>query len=323
MVTMILLQLYYCIRFPFDSRARSASKAKNYNKNRHTILILVFLMYLGMSSLNQYYRVPKSAYEVMELGSFDFDKTKLKQNYRKLSLQFHPDKYKGRGVSYIEIRDSYEILIEDSTRYIYDRFGKNGLACMTCITVSEYFWHGMQANSTWYFMAISTWVIFKIIGLGMRGGEVRWLGLFLTAVVEISLIIHSPSGHIAQIVNAFLPQKTVSDQIDILHYFYYSIVFFSHYFAQMYYPIKAEIGTEQLSIRILNEALRIHEEVALLAKENITFCKKDPVLCNRLEKELGEIAVENELFDDTEQVKAYSAALDRLLHKRNSRNNKT
>jgi len=53
----------------------------------------------------------------------------IKKAYRKLSLQFHPDKNKDPGASekFSEISRSYEILSDEEKRSTYDRYGEEGL----------------------------------------------------------------------------------------------------------------------------------------------------------------------------------------------------
>jgi len=53
----------------------------------------------------------------------------IKKAYRKLSLQYHPDKNKEEGASakFAEISRAYEILSDEEKRDTYDRYGEEGL----------------------------------------------------------------------------------------------------------------------------------------------------------------------------------------------------
>ena len=64
-------------------------------------------------------------YEVLgvERGATDTD---LKGAYRKLAMQFHPDRNSGdkdAEVRFKEVGEAYEILKDDQRRAAYDRFG--------------------------------------------------------------------------------------------------------------------------------------------------------------------------------------------------------
>jgi DnaJ-class molecular chaperone len=61
-------------------------------------------------------------YDIFEIDK-DSDKEAIKKQYKKLILKYHPDKNKGCKLSeqkFIEIKNIYEIFIDDKKRYIYD-----------------------------------------------------------------------------------------------------------------------------------------------------------------------------------------------------------
>jgi len=71
-------------------------------------------------------------YEVLGLSKSASSK-QIKSAYRKLALQYHPDKVseedkeKAEGI-FIRISEAYAVLSDDEKRKIYDQYGKNGLA---------------------------------------------------------------------------------------------------------------------------------------------------------------------------------------------------
>ena len=60
-------------------------------------------------------------YEILGIDE-NVNKVCIKQSFKKLSLKYHPDKNKDQGSNekFIQIRDAYEILIDDNRRKIYD-----------------------------------------------------------------------------------------------------------------------------------------------------------------------------------------------------------
>lgn len=68
-------------------------------------------------------------YELLEI-SRNADKQSIKKAYRKLALQFHPDRNQGNSEAEAKfklINEAYEILSDDQKRAIYDRYGREGL----------------------------------------------------------------------------------------------------------------------------------------------------------------------------------------------------
>ena len=68
-------------------------------------------------------------YEVLGVGR-DADKEALKKAYRKLALQYHPDRNQGNPEAeekFKEATEAYEVLSDPRKREAYDRFGHQGV----------------------------------------------------------------------------------------------------------------------------------------------------------------------------------------------------
>ena len=68
-------------------------------------------------------------YEILQI-SRDASGAEIKKAYRKLAIQYHPDKNPGdkeAEETFKYINEAYEILSNDEKRQIYDRYGKEGL----------------------------------------------------------------------------------------------------------------------------------------------------------------------------------------------------
>ena len=67
-------------------------------------------------------------YEVLGV-SREASEEELKRAFRKLALEYHPDRNKDEGASekFKEINEAYQVLVDPSKRQSYDRFGHSGL----------------------------------------------------------------------------------------------------------------------------------------------------------------------------------------------------
>src|SRR3972149_8819597 len=67
-------------------------------------------------------------YEILGVGK-NAAKDEIKKAYRKLALQYHPDKNKSPGAEekFKEISEAYGVLSDDTKRAQYDRFGHAGI----------------------------------------------------------------------------------------------------------------------------------------------------------------------------------------------------
>jgi len=73
--------------------------------------------------------VPRDFYEVLGVQR-DVDASEIKKAYRKMAMQYHPDRNPDNPeaeVKFKEVSEAYEVLINPEKRQIYDRFGHDGL----------------------------------------------------------------------------------------------------------------------------------------------------------------------------------------------------
>ncbi|KAG4135821.1 hypothetical protein ERO13_D08G240700v2 [Gossypium hirsutum] len=68
---------------------------------------------------------PKDYYKILEV-EYDATDEKIRLNYRKLALKWHPDKHKGDSsvtAKFQEINEAYNVLIDPDKRFEYDITG--------------------------------------------------------------------------------------------------------------------------------------------------------------------------------------------------------
>lgn len=52
----------------------------------------------------------------------------IRAEYKRLALQYHPDKNKGHTEQYQKIKEAYDVLGDPERRAVYDRWRQSGLA---------------------------------------------------------------------------------------------------------------------------------------------------------------------------------------------------
>lgn len=70
-----------------------------------------------------------SYYEILEISQ-NADGSEIKKAYRKLALQYHPDRNQGDKEAeekFKLINEAYQVLSDEQKRSVYDRYGKSGL----------------------------------------------------------------------------------------------------------------------------------------------------------------------------------------------------
>ena len=70
----------------------------------------------------------KDYYEILGIDH-SASKEEIKKAYRKLALQYHPDKNKDKGAEekFKEISEAYAVLYDDEKRKMYDQYGHAGI----------------------------------------------------------------------------------------------------------------------------------------------------------------------------------------------------
>lgn len=89
----------------------------------YLVVMLVYLLILVQDVF------AKDYYEILGVPR-DATQHQIKKAYRRLSLQYHPDKHRGdpeKKKKFEEISNAYEVLSDEDKRRIYDQYGEDGL----------------------------------------------------------------------------------------------------------------------------------------------------------------------------------------------------
>lgn len=90
------------------------------------VLLLKLAFVVLLSICTSQVECGKDYYDILGV-SRDSSGSHIKKAYRKLSLQFHPDKQPDMKDRYLEIQTAYEVLGDADKRKVYDQYGEEGL----------------------------------------------------------------------------------------------------------------------------------------------------------------------------------------------------
>lgn len=208
------------------------------------------------------------AYATFDLNPATFSQRALKSAFRKLSLQFHPDKRhmsqdtkdlteEEAGDIFLLIRKRYEMLNDPMKRRVLSVLGEEAVdACspvdptqanqkqyrgVGCRTTREYFWNGVL-NKLAFYVGIGTMfgVIQLVSGRGsdhssasaVSGSTLRWICLLMLFAFEWTCITHGMSERPSSsgwMRVAVTSTRTLEEWIEISHSLFLAIsMYISH-----------------------------------------------------------------------------------------------
>ena len=127
--TKFLLQIYYTMA----SQPSDPNLLQKHSRVAYIIIISSYLLYLVIQAEM---KLDRNFYHLLLSNPNDYGQ--LKQMYRKLSLNYHPDKNPGYETLFIQIQGAYEVLKDPLKQRVYDLFGASMLVCENCRTFSDY-----------------------------------------------------------------------------------------------------------------------------------------------------------------------------------------
>ncbi|RKP27956.1 DnaJ domain-containing protein, partial [Syncephalis pseudoplumigaleata] len=221
LVTGFLQRLYYSIAYPVDSRSRPTKGDAKYHRHYRYIYTAVVLGYLAYTIAETRHQLPASHYAELNLTPSAFSSRDLKLNFKRLSLQAHPDKNDGRDTQFIRLRNAYETLNDPVRRFAYDRFGLEQAQCQACRTRHDYQASALPGILGYYIGTGVVMGLFALFGKGSFGSYWRWLFLCAMLVIDASLSVWSDSW-LGALLSFIMPGLTPREQITVLHRVYIS-----------------------------------------------------------------------------------------------------
>ncbi|KAH4116455.1 hypothetical protein HBH98_197450 [Parastagonospora nodorum] len=161
-------------------------------KHRKYILIAVYFAYFAFTIYEVDFNLQRSANAYHQLGvPIDVDDSGLNTRFRKLAVQFHPDKLRKATPEQREMASHHfvrltamrDIILDPVKRFAYDRFGPD-VQCNKCLTISDYVESQLFSTGTTYGAIILFLVGANALGYFSDGAYWRYLGLLAVGTLE-------------------------------------------------------------------------------------------------------------------------------------------
>ncbi|KAF9195971.1 hypothetical protein BGZ50_002773 [Haplosporangium sp. Z 11] len=189
-------------------------------------------------------------YDTLGLGFNSFTQKQLKTNFRKASLQYHPDKVGQAGADmFVRIRTAYEVLVDPVMRPAYDHFGPSTLKCTECTTAKDYMNYGLNEMSSPYMISFAVLALMDLTGKCRYGRYWKFLLLIIMGGLELSMVL-SRGPNTA--LNWLMPNRATFEQIAILRHICLSMVIAVDQIGPLFLPdVVVQKGTVQGSLKLL------------------------------------------------------------------------
>ncbi|KAG9327361.1 hypothetical protein KVV02_005937 [Mortierella alpina] len=219
-VTNTLHSLWYSFRYSTKSAAIPPRGSAKHTRDRNWILCGVVLVYLVYLIRNVDRALEPSHYDVLDLGFHSFTQKQLKTNFRKASLQYHPDKAGDTGADvFVRIRAAHEVLSDPTLRQAYDWFGPASFKCTTCQTTKDYLRNGINEIFVMYGTTAAVLMLMGWAGRATYGRYWRYTLLAAIGLLELSMVQNTSPN---RILGWLMPHRVTFEQIVLLRQIYLS-----------------------------------------------------------------------------------------------------
>ncbi|KAJ1673085.1 hypothetical protein EV182_005920 [Spiromyces aspiralis] len=226
-----LLQLYYSSRHSPQSPSPPPGSPQ-YRRDRRIAYIVVISLYILYTFYSVLTSLAPNYYNLFGLHNTpDLDSRLLRSIFRRLSLQFHPDKLTSPAISdhnfYININHAYQVLADPVKRQAYNRLGPNFLSHYRPHTASrqhsylvDYTLSALSALLLRYVMILVGLVCTQMAGYAVHGAYWRYLAVALMFMAESHLLVsHNLSPLLSTLPQRLLPSLTPYELVHVLNEF--------------------------------------------------------------------------------------------------------
>ncbi|KAF9376089.1 hypothetical protein CPC16_000372 [Podila verticillata] len=248
-----------------NSKKRPAKDSSQYKRHFAWIFAGVVITYLSYTIIQFERALGSNHYNMMELQFSSFTQKQLKTNFRKASLQYHPDKIGDTGAGiFVKIREAHEVLVDPILRVAYDRFGPEITACPTCKTTKDYVKYGINDFRAFYSGSYALLFLLGMVGKAGYGRYWRYVALTYMAAWEFSMLVGPKQ---ASFVSYVVPHRTTYEQTRIVRQIFVSVFVAINQIGPHFLPSTIE---KKVDIKdVIKKASELNDEIIASSVEQL------------------------------------------------------
>jgi len=182
-----------------------------FNRDRKRLLVFVIIAYLCYTIYEADYQLRRQSDFYTDLGvTHDVDERALQSRFRRLTVQFHPDKATGPDKAkieaiYVHLKLARDTLVDPAKRFAYDRFGPDILQWRQCKNIRDFVFTGVQSTTIYYVASGSVLVLLGVLGYFQQGKFWRYLVMASLFVIELHTMMRPDfPALLTKVINPFL-----------------------------------------------------------------------------------------------------------------------
>ncbi|KAG4305212.1 hypothetical protein PORY_001382 [Pneumocystis oryctolagi] len=277
---LIFQKLFYQVRQRLTGIREPPPHSDVFFKDKNKISLFLTFLYFIYEMHGIYQSFSDNFYEILKISPYDFNEQKLKTQFRKMAIKFHPDKIISKDENkFIELQLAYKILLNSHQKFAYERLGPSAIEWSKTVSIYEVLFQSIKPCFHFYGGVVLVFLVLNFLGaksykkrVGFMHAFWYFYGLSLCFTLEIMSIIRSyPTFPF----NYLFPRKLPFEFLNATHTFFRVFLMLLSSIERVLFKQNniPDISTSSKKIDILSKLL-LSESTDLLNMEYSCYSNK-------------------------------------------------
>ncbi|KAJ1728290.1 hypothetical protein LPJ61_004109 [Coemansia biformis] len=224
----------------------------------YVVVIAVYLVYtlwVAEQDLGDNY------YHMLGLRPDGFSAAQLRRNFRRLSLQHHPDKNPGGEQQFILVQHAYNVLSDPVRRFAYDHAGATAAMCQTCKTVGDYMVVVLPSRLAVYAGYILVSAAMHLFRVARHGTYWRYLAIGAFASLELAMMTRTTEPLFVRGLLWLAPHRTSCEMATIMQKAVSCFFIAVNQIGPQLFPQEKSVSTLELAKELLGKTRATAAEI--------------------------------------------------------------